>query len=233
MWQIICRCVWTRNKYLQCGVPAQVHPVGSASASVFCLLPDSLLNTESHKWHVQRVVEDSELFRGLYQALCFSPSFFLTDFKQYTYVRKNEAFPQIQLSSRRSYTNVSDGIHQLILHHTSVTEYCLSYMFETVKCSEGLTAIRRFSLLILAGSSHKTSDEVLSTTYQQYPANMCLILVVIQIQMTKKGAHAWAPKYGTGIIYGPSASKAHTKREKNCFFHLQESRSCMNPSSLH
>lgn len=139
-------------------------------------------------WSVSGLVLPTKFVPHRLQFCCFRPFAGLST--QYTYVRKNEAFPQIQLSSRRSYTNVSDGIHQLILHHTSVTEYCLSYMFETVKCSEGLTAIRRFSLLILAGSSHKTADEVLSTTYQQYPANMCLILVVIQIQMTKKGAHA-------------------------------------------
>ena len=33
--------------------------------------------------------------------------------------------------------------------------------------------------------------------------------------------------------YGPSSSKAHTKRKKDCIFHLQESRSCMNSSSLY
>ena len=73
--QIIHGCLSTRNKYIQCGVPAQVHFVGSASACVFCLLPDSLLNTESQKWHFRRVVEDSELFRGPCQGLVLLTKF--------------------------------------------------------------------------------------------------------------------------------------------------------------
>ena len=137
IWQIICRCLSTRNKYLQCGVPAQVHPVGSASACGFCLLPDSLLNTESHKWHVQRVVEDSELFRGLYQALCFPPSLFLTDFNFVALGPLQACLHSTHMSEKMKHLHksnlVPDGATQMS-PMASISSSCITHQSQNIAC---------------------------------------------------------------------------------------------------